>query len=165
MLKSIMISQEPMMHIAHKPSVECWQTIKLAYLAGGDTAGLAEQHGITESCLRKRITRQGWAMEKHQLAQTVTEHTVQTCESAARKFKQQMCGEFDEWFRLAARQRGKINDGDFAAFNDVVNAFTKLHAAAFKHHGLENKPELAVIIGGLHTGVAEPEEAEVIDIE
>lgn len=143
------------MNTANKPSAESWQAIKLAYLAGADVPALAAQHGITEACLRKRITRQGWATEKRELAVTVTEQTIETCRIAAKKFKQQMCGEFDEWFELAARQRSKIKDGDFEAFNVVVNGFAKLHGAAFKHYDLERHPEQPLIIAGLLTACEE----------
>src|SRR5215207_6226987 len=105
--------------------------IKMAYLAGANVSELAAQYGMTESCLRKRISRGGWAAAKRQLVGTVTQQTMETCEAAAKRFKAQMVGEFDEWFELAARQRSRIKDGDFEAFNDVVNGFAKLHSAAF----------------------------------
>jgi len=134
-----------------KPGAATWQVIKLAYLAGSEVPVLAAQHGVTEACLRKRITREGWAQEKRQLTAAVTEQTVETCEKAAQRFRLEMCGEFDEWFALAARQRSKIKDGDFEALSQVANAFAKLYAAAFKHHGLEKKTEIPIIVPGAIT--------------
>ncbi len=148
---------------------DSWQTIRLAYLAGGDVAQLAAQHNITEACLRKRITREKWAAEKRQLAMTVTEQTVETVERAGQRFKQTMVREFDEWFELARRQRAKIKDGDFDALNTVVNAFTRLHASAFKHFEVERRPERPLICADDFTSRAETDEErerrEAIDVE
>jgi hypothetical protein len=137
----------------------------MAYLAGGDVAALAAQHGITVACLRKRISRQGWAKQRQELRGTVAQQTMETCEAAAKRFKAQMVGEFDEWFELAARQRSRIKDGDFEAFNVVVNGFAKLHSAAFKHHGLEKESPVALIFSGDNTGEAAPETEDIALVE
>jgi hypothetical protein len=80
---------------------------------------------------------------------------MQTCESAARKFQHRMFAEFGEWFNLAARMRSRIADGDFEAFNLVVNGFSKLHGAAFKHHGLENTTINVIVMAGDNTDAVE----------
>lgn len=143
-----------------------WHSLKLGFLAGAGVPELAVRYGITESCLRKRITRQGWAREKTELMVAVTTQTLETCEGAAKRFKHEMIAEFDSWFEMARRARAKVAEGDFEAFNVVANAFVKLHAAAFRHHDVEKRPERPIVEPGDHTTrFYELEEQAVLDVE
>ncbi|HEY0552151.1 MAG TPA: hypothetical protein VGF13_21300 [Verrucomicrobiae bacterium] len=142
-----------------------WHSLKLGFLAGVAVPELAERYGITESCLRKRISRQGWAHEKKQLTVAVTTQTMETCEGAAKRFRLEMISEFDAWFEMARRARAKIAEGDFESFNVVANAFVKLHAAAFRHHDVEKVRERLMICADDHTSRFEEVDEPAIDVE
>lgn len=146
-----------------------WHSLKLGFLAGVGVPELAVRYGVTESCLRKRISRGGWAREKTQLTVAVTTQTMETCEGAAKRFRHEMIAEFDHWFEMARRARAKVAEGDFEAFNVVANAFVKLHAAAFRHHDVEKVKEQPIICAMWSRPEPEldeqPEQGEALDVE
>ena len=143
-------------------STEMSHTIKLAYLAGADVPELAARYGISEACLRKRITRQGWAAEKQRLAHTVAERTIQTCESVGERTKARIaaCTE-----NIVAQLSSKTPQSADALHlhTDTLLKATKIGQVV---HGWGESPNVAVVIAGVQTIRAEPdEEPAAIDVE
>jgi hypothetical protein len=128
-----------------------WQQAQLLYLEGTPTTEIARLLGCKRGTLDARISRAGLpALREKKRQDHKGERTKQKIAQVAEDITDQL-----------AVKTPKSAEG----LNRHADTLGKVTKAAALVHGWSESSTVQVIVGGVHVGIAEPEDAEVIDIE